>query len=189
MTQREDFILNYDRVVSKNVGGERIDYGIIFGNEKIVFIKNSDLKSVINADGRNIEALISNSHRQEAPYAAGSGGLGIQSHHVNGADLAVKGVKPSKIAAVALRVGVGAGLAVQIKEVVVVKVAAGNLLDQSVHLVDLRGDVLGNGGLDEGLDGGLGDPGGVECGVAAVIVYENAVGDLVAALVAVGLSV
>lgn len=39
MTQREDFILNYDRVVSKNVGGERIDYGIIFGNEKIVFIK------------------------------------------------------------------------------------------------------------------------------------------------------
>ena len=36
--------LNYDKVVSKTIEGEKISYGIIFGNEKIVFIK-------VGADG------------------------------------------------------------------------------------------------------------------------------------------
>ena len=131
-----------------------------------------------------LELLVVYGDGKQTEEAAGGRGLGVERGEVNGADLAVKGIKPSKIAAVALRVGVGAGLAVQIKEVVVDKAAAGNLLDQGVHLVDLRGDVLGNGGLDEGLDRGLGDPGGVKGGVALIVGHERYACQLVAARVA-----
>ena len=31
--------LSYDKVTTKTVAGEKIHYGIIYGNEKIVFIK------------------------------------------------------------------------------------------------------------------------------------------------------
>ena len=36
--------LNYDKILSATVDGEKIKYGILFGNEKIVFIK-------VGADG------------------------------------------------------------------------------------------------------------------------------------------
>ena len=39
MLQSDGIILNYDKIVRKIIGGETINYGIIFGNEKIVFIK------------------------------------------------------------------------------------------------------------------------------------------------------
>lgn len=36
--------MSYDKIITKNVGGEKIRYGILWGNEKIVFIK-------VGADG------------------------------------------------------------------------------------------------------------------------------------------
>ena len=39
MNQEKVFDLCYDKIVRKNIDGETINYGIIFGNEKIVFIK------------------------------------------------------------------------------------------------------------------------------------------------------
>lgn len=36
--------MNYDKILNQNIGNERIKYGILFGNEKIVFIK-------VGADG------------------------------------------------------------------------------------------------------------------------------------------
>lgn len=44
MAERDEFILNYDKVISKTVDDETIEYGILYGNEKIVFIK-------VGADG------------------------------------------------------------------------------------------------------------------------------------------
>ena len=44
MIERDEFILNYDKVINKTVDDETIEYGILYGNEKIVFIK-------VGADG------------------------------------------------------------------------------------------------------------------------------------------
>ena len=44
MNKRDEFILNYDKVINKTVDDETIEYGILYGNEKIVFIK-------VGADG------------------------------------------------------------------------------------------------------------------------------------------
>lgn len=39
MKKDEKIILDYDKVLCKKIDGEKINYGIIYGNEKIVFIK------------------------------------------------------------------------------------------------------------------------------------------------------
>ena len=39
MNQEKVFDLCYDKIIRKIIGGETINYGIIFGNDKIVFIK------------------------------------------------------------------------------------------------------------------------------------------------------
>ncbi len=39
MNREKAFDLCYDKIIQKNIDGEKINYGIIFGNEKIVFIK------------------------------------------------------------------------------------------------------------------------------------------------------
>ena len=107
--------------------------------------------------------------------------------HVNSADLAIEGIQPSKIAAVALGIGIGAGLAVQIEEIVVYKTVAGNLLDKCVDLVDGGGDVFGYGGVKNILNGGFGDPGLVVIVILAVVqLDQGSVCDLAAALVAKG---
>ena len=130
-------------------------------------------------------ALVNYLNGNEAEEACACGGLAVDGGEVNGADLAVKLVQPLKVVTVALRVGVFTGLAVNVKEVVVDKACAGNLLDQCVDLVNVGGNVFGYGGVKNVLDGGFGDPGLVVSVILAVIqLDQGSVCDLAAALVA-----
>ena len=134
--------------------------------------------------GIKYEVLVDNCYGDESPVAAGCGGLSVECGKINGAELAVELIEPSKIGAAVLSVNVRTGCTVKVVDVVVDKSCANNLLNKCIYLVYESGDVLGYGSINNVLNGGLGDPAGIECGVAAVIVYENAVGDLVAALIA-----
>ena len=155
------------------VGGQELGNAVVL---------NSELS---NIHGGNVEVLVDHSHGQETPDTAGSSRLSIQSHQVDGADLAVEGIQPSEVIAVALGVGVGTGHAVQVVDVVVDEAVAVLALDQSGDLEDLGGDVLRNGGVHDLLDSGLGDPGLVEVVVALVVADQGSIVQLVAAVVAV----
>ena len=137
-------------------------------------------------DRGGIEALVHNCHGQEAEEAIALGGLGVQGGDIHGADLAVVLAQPFKIAAVALGVGVGAGLLVQIVDIEVGEAGAGDLLDQRGDLEDGGGDVFGNGGVQDVLDGGFLDPALVKIVAAAIVVDQSDTLQLVAALIAEG---
>ena len=170
---------------SGGYGGDDLQSGVarVGGLElRNAVVRNDVLGRQILVKGK---AVVLDCDGQEAVNAARLGGLGVDDHQINGADLAVKLVQPGKIGAVALGVGVSARLAVQIVEVVVGKARAGNLVDQCRDLTDDGGGVLGNGGVQHVLDGRLLDPALVE-GVVRLLVVGQEVGvvELVAALVA-----
>ena len=51
--------LNYDKILDATVDGEKIRYGILFGNEKIVFIKSGVPKdNEDDGDNKKIEAKV-----------------------------------------------------------------------------------------------------------------------------------
>ena len=47
--------LRYDKIVSKTVDGEKIHYGILYGNEKIVFIKTGAGGTIRGYKGKNLQ--------------------------------------------------------------------------------------------------------------------------------------
>ena len=113
------------------------------------------LRSVCGIEGK---ALVYNCNGEESPVAIGSVGLSIDYREIYGANLTVELVEPSKVRATALSVNVGTGIAVEIVDVVVDEVAAINSLNKSGNLEDGGGDILGNRGIHNTLNGSFGYP-------------------------------
>ena len=172
---------------AQQLGGDRggqLQHGVagVLGLEEIHDVVLQD--ELGSLGGVELVALVQDGHGEEAEGAGGAGGLGVQRGDVDGADLALEGAEPLEVITVALGIGVVTGLAVEIEEVVVGKAVAGNLLDQGVDLVHLGGDILGDGGAQQLLDGQLLSEAEVDLRDLAVILHQDAVGELVAALVA-----
>ena len=171
-------------------GGKKLDCGVTgeggCGELRNAVVLNGIL-GCIYACG--VKAFVDNFNGKESPEAIGCSGLCVESHYVNGADLAVECAEPLEVAAVALRVGISTGSTVKIVDVEVGKSASGNFLDESGNLVELCADVLGYGSVKDLFNGGCGDPGLIERAVAVVVGKEPSVCKLVASLVAELLSV
>ena len=176
---------------AEQLGGNRGDEllcgvsGVFCFELILCIIINSELRSISLIKG---EAFVNNVKHLKAPVAAGCGALCIDYREVNGADLAVVLLEPIKVITVALGVNVGAGNAIEVVDVIVGKACANRFLDQRGYLVNSGGDVVGEGGVNDILNGGflyprkLGIVGNLN--IISAGLEEPSVGELIAALVA-----